>query len=247
MAKIPIRPEDIFEELRKDYTALFGDDLVAIVLYGSGARGEYVPKKSDINLLIVLSDSGIERLGDAVDAVAKWRKRNVRVPLVMTKGYIESSLDAFPLEFFNIKSAYQVVHGQDVLRDLAIGKEDLRLQCERELKAKLLLVRESFLEAGNKPALLRELIVQSLSAFISIFKALLYLKGDELPDKNEAVLATTARSFGLDGDLFGTLWNIRRGQKKAGKDELIGIVQKYINEIRKLWTQVDQMNLQPGG
>ncbi len=243
MGKIPNRPEDIFDELKQDYVALFGDDLVAIILYGSGARGEYVPKKSDINLLIVLSDNGIERLGDATDAVAKWRKRNVRVPLVMTRGYIESSLDAFPLEFFNIKSAYQVIHGEDILKDVVIQKEDLRLQCERELKAKLLLLRESFLEANNKSHLLRELVAQSLSAFISIFKALLYLKGDEVPEKNEAVLSATVQSFGLDRETFQTLWYIKRGEKKSDRGALKEIVQKYISEIRGLSTQVDQMDL----
>jgi predicted nucleotidyltransferase len=242
MGKIPNRPEDIFDELTQDYTALFGDDLVAIILYGSGARGEYVPKKSDINFLIVLSDNGIEHLGDATEAVAKWRKRNVRVPLVMTRGYIESSLDAFPLEFFNIKSAYQVIYGEDILKDVVIQKEDLRLQCERELKAKLLLLRESFLEANNKKHLLRELVAQSLSAFISIFKALLYLKGDEVPEKNVAVLSATVQSFGLDVNLFQNLWRIKRGEKKPGKDELEEIVQKYISEIRGLSTQVDQMD-----
>jgi len=242
MGKIPNRPEDIFDELKQDYVALFGDDLVAIILYGSGARGEYVPKKSDINLLIVLSDNGIERLGDATDAVAKWRKRNVRVPLVMTRGYIESSLDAFPLEFFNIKSAYQVIHGEDILKDVVIQKEDLRLQCERELKAKLLLLRESFLEANNKSHLLRELVAQSLSAFISIFKALLYLKGDEVPEKNEAVLSATIQSFGLDRETFQTLWYIKRGEKKSDRGALKEIVQKYISEIRGLSAQVDQMD-----
>ncbi len=243
MGKIPNRPEEIFAELKQDYVALFGDDLVAIILYGSGARGEYVPKKSDINLLIVLSDNGIERLGDATDAVAKWRKRNVRVPLVMTRGYIQSSLDAFPLEFFNIKSAYQVIQGEDILKDVVIQKEDLRLQCERELKAKLLLLRESFLEANNKSHLLRELVAQSLSAFISIFKALLYLKGDEVPEKNEAVLSATVQSFGLDRETFQTLWHIKRGEKKSDRGALKEIVQKYISEIRGLSTQVDQMDL----
>jgi len=243
MGKIPNRPEDIFDELKQDYTALFGDDLVAIILYGSGARGEYVPKKSDINLLIVLSDTGIEHLGDATDAVAKWRKRNVRVPLVMTRGYIESSLDAFPLEFFNIKSAYKVIHGEDILKDVVIQKGDLRLQCERELKAKLLLLRESFLEANNKTHLLRELVAQSLSAFISIFKALLYLKGDEVPEKNEAVLSATVQSFGLDREVFQTLWYIKREEKKLDRDDLKEMVQKYISEIRGLSTQVDQMDL----
>jgi len=243
MGKIPNRPEEIFAELKQDYVALFGDDLVAIILYGSGARGEYVPKKSDINLLIVLSDKGIERLGDATDAVAKWRKRNVRVPLVMTRGYIQSSLDAFPLEFFNIKSAYQVIQGEDILKDVVIQKEDLRLQCERELKAKLLLLRESFLEANNKSHLLRELVAQSLSAFISIFKALLYLKGDEVPEKNEAVLSATVQSFGLDREIFQTLWYIKRGEKKSDRGALKEIVQKYVSEIRGLSTQVDQMDL----
>jgi predicted nucleotidyltransferase len=241
MAKIPDRPEHIFDAIREDYTALFGEDLVSIILYGSGARGEYVPKKSDINFLIVLSDSGIEGLGSAVSTVAKWRKQNVRTPLVMTEGYIQSSLDAFPLEFFNIKSAYQVVCGQDVLKDLVIRKDDLRLQCERELKAKLLLLRESFLEAEDKSNLLRELVGQSVSAFVSIFKALLYLRGEDVPEKVEAVLSATAKGFGLDADLFQGLWRIKRGEQKPGKDELKEIVQKYIKEIRNLSRVVDQM------
>jgi predicted nucleotidyltransferase len=243
MAKIPDRPEHIFDAIRGDYTALFGDDLVSIILYGSGARGEYVPKKSDINFLIVLSDSGIERLGSAISTVAKWRKRNVRTPLVMTKGYIESSSDAFPLEFFNIKSAYQVVCGQDVLKDVAIGKDDLRLQCERELKAKLLLLRQSFLEADDKSHLLRELVGQSVSAFVSIFKALLYLRGENVPEKLEAVLSAMAQGFGLDADLFQGLWRIKRGEEKPGKEQLKEFVQKYIKEIRSLARVVDQMEL----
>jgi hypothetical protein len=175
--------------------------------------------------------------------VAKWRKKNVRTPLVMTKGYLESSLDTFPLEFYNIKSAYQVVCGQDVLKDLAIRKEDLRLQCERELKAKLLLLRESFLEAEDKSYLLRELVGQSLSAFVSIFKALLYLKGEEVPEKNEAVLSFTAQEFGLDVELFQGLWRIKRGEEKPGKDKLKEIVRDYTKEIRSLSGVVDQMQL----
>ena len=99
------------------------------------------------------------------------------------------------------------------------------------------------LEANNKSHLLRELVAQSLSAFISIFKALLYLKGDEVPEKNEAVLSATVQSFGLDVNLFQNLWRIKRGEKKPGKDELKEIVQKYISEIRGLSTQVDQMDL----
>lgn len=241
MAKIPERPEDIFDEFRGDYATLFGDDLLAIILHGSGARGEYIPKKSDINFLVVLTDNGIEHLSDAMSLVAKWQKRRIPVPLFLTKAYIESSLDAFPLEFFNMKSAYQVIHGEDVLKDLPIEKEALRLQCERELKAKLLLLRESFLHAHGEAHPLRELINQSLPAFISIFKALLYLKGQEIPGRHEAVIPATAENFGLDRELFQRLWDIKRGVKKPGRDELKEIVWDYISEIKGLSRQVDQM------
>ncbi len=243
MAKIPERPEDIFDEFRGDYTTLFGDDVLAIILYGSGARGEYIPKKSDINFLIVLTDNGMDRLGDAMNLVAKWQKRSIPVPLFLTKTYIESSLDAFPLEFLNIKSAYQVIHGEDTLKDLPIEKDDLRLQCERELKAKLLLLRESFLQANGKAYPLRELVTKSLSAFIAIFKALLYLKGERIQGRYEAVISAIADMYGLDRELFQTLWYIRRGEEKPGKDELKEIVWKYISEIKGLSKQVDKMNL----
>jgi len=241
MAKIPKRPEEIFDELSSDYSALFGDDLLAIVLYGSGARGEYVPKKSDLNFLIILSDDGIERLGDGIDVVAKWQKRSIPVPLFLTRGYIESSLDTFPLEFFNIQSAYQVIYGEDILRDLVVTKDDLRLQCERELKAKLLLLRESFLQAHGKARQLQELISQSLPAFISIFKALLYLEEGGIPESHEALIPATAENFGLDADLLQTLWKIKRGEKKPGKQEIKKIVLSYISEIKALSKKVDQM------
>ncbi len=241
MAKIPKRPEEIFDEFRLDYTAIFGDDLLAIILYGSGARGEYVPKKSDLNFLIILSEDGIERVENAIDVVAKWQKRSIPVPLFLTRGYIESSLDAFPLEFFNIQAAYQVIYGEDILRELGIKKDDLRLQCERELKAKLLLLRKSFLQAHGQTRQLKELINQSLPAFISIFKALLYLKGEGIPEKHEALIPATAENFRLDGALIRTLWQIKRGEKKPGKGEIKEIVLGYISEIKALSKQVDQM------
>ena len=45
MTKIPNQPEDIFDEFKDNYIATFGDDILSICLFGSGARGEYTPKK----------------------------------------------------------------------------------------------------------------------------------------------------------------------------------------------------------
>ena len=132
-------------------------------------------------------------------------------------------------------------NGEDIFKDLPIEGQDLRLQCERELKAKLLLLRESFLQAHGKAGPLRELVHRSLPAFISIFKALLYLKGGRIPETHETLLPAIAENFGLDGGLLRTLWQIKTGEQKPGEQEMKTLVLNYISEIRGLSKQVDQM------
>jgi predicted nucleotidyltransferase len=77
MAKIPNNPKEIFEEITADYKEVFGEGLKGIILYGSATSGSYIPGKSDINFMILVSETGIENLDLAFKTVAKWRKRKV--------------------------------------------------------------------------------------------------------------------------------------------------------------------------
>ena len=108
MARIPHKPEEIFQEIILDYQGIFGPDLLSIILYGSGARGEYIPKKSDINFLMLLTENGIDHLSKAFKTVLKWHKKRVHTPLFLTAEYIKSSLDVFPIEFLNLQAHYKV-------------------------------------------------------------------------------------------------------------------------------------------
>ena len=82
MAKAPQKPEEIFPEFTQDYQAIYGTDLLSIILYGSGARGDYIPGRSDLNFLIVLTEDGIKGLHRAFKVVAKWHRRRVATPLL---------------------------------------------------------------------------------------------------------------------------------------------------------------------
>ena len=62
MAKIPDKPQDVFVPLTQDYLKVFGRELVSLILYGSAAGGSYIKGKSDINLLLVLTQEGIDKL-----------------------------------------------------------------------------------------------------------------------------------------------------------------------------------------
>lgn len=241
MAKIPSSPEEIMQEFAGDVKNIFGDELVAVILFGSGAAGTYVPKKSDINFLIVLSESGIVKLSHGFSLMNKWRKRNVAVPLLLTREYIENSLDSFPIEFFNMKKHYQVVYGRDVLENLSIPKENLRLELEEQIKGKLLHLRADFLATMGKREELNNLIAITLPTFASLFTALLAIKDVEPPSEREDIFARTAETYGLDHGLFRQLFDVANKKIKLTAEELVKLVESYIMEIRKLAFIIDAL------
>jgi hypothetical protein len=241
MAKSPQNPKEIFPDIIDDYRGLFGDDLISIILYGSATGSDYRPGKSDINFMVVLSENGIEQLEQAIKAVTKWQKRNVATPLFLTELYVETSLDVFPIEYLNFHRNYVLVYGKDILKDLSFNAEFLRLQCEREIKGKLLLLREAFLETAGKGRALKDVISQSIQAFLAIFDALLYLKEKEIPKAKREVIRATCETLDLDAALFEKLLDIREQKIKPDDAEIKNIFQDYLREVRKLSKIVDAL------
>ena len=232
-------PTEISRLLADDYRKVFGNDLISVILYGSAVTDEYIPKKSDLNFLIVLSEEGIEQLHLAYDLVAKWRKKRVGTPLFLTKVYIDSSLDTFPIEFLNIRRHYRVIFGDDVIKSLSFEKGFIREQCERELKGKLLLLRERYVETRGKSIALRSLVTNTLSDFIFIFKGLLYLLDKDVPATKKETVTVLTKEFDLDQELFLSLLQIKEGRLKPSAKEMDSLFQRYMKEIRTLTMLID--------
>jgi len=241
MANIPEQPQDIFDNFVSDFKIAYGEQLVSIILYGSGARGEYVKKRSDINFLILLTEEGIKNLRDSLLLIPKWQKRKVSTPLFLTKDYIKSSLDSYPIEFLDMKHNHTLVYGEDVLEELKIEKKHLRLQCEREIKGKLLHLREEFLDTRGNKHLISALISRSIPAFATLFEALLYLQDEEIPKQRQKTFSKAAAVFGFDNDIFEKLLKVKNKSVKFSTEELRSLMDKYIWEIRKLAEVVDKL------
>ena len=241
MARPITDPRTIDAEIIADYQGACGDDLVGIILYGSAAGKDYRPGKSDINFMVVLTDEGIENLEQAVPVVKKWRKKNVAIPLFLTEAYVKTSLDVFPIEYLNFQRGYRLVFGKDVLKDLAFDPEFIRLQCEREVKGKLLLLREAFLETSGKGRALKDVIRNSLPAMVAVFEALLYLKEKDIPEEKRAIITNACAALGLDSPVFENLLDIREGRFKPGDQETGALFKDYLTEMRKLAKQVDEL------
>jgi len=241
MSRIPRDPKEIIDQFVNDYKCVYGDDLISIILFGSAAGKEYIPGKSDINFMILLSEDGIRNPEKSFGLVKKWVKRNVAVPLFLTERYIETSTDVFPIEYLNFKRRHLPVYGKDVLKDLPLKKEFIRLQAEREIKGKLLLLRESYLGSYGSKAALAGIINQSLHAFMAIFNALLFLKDVDMAEGGRSLIITICSTFGLESNVFMKLIHIREGKIKPDEKELNRIFKEYLNEIHKLSKIVDEI------
>lgn len=241
MTQTPKHPKAIVPELVSNYKDCYGDALVSVIIYGSAASGDYVPGASDINLMVVLSDDGIDALEKALDLVSKWRKRGVGTPLFLSEAYVHNSLDVFPIEYLNFQNSYDVVYGKDILADLQFDPKHLRLQCEREIKGKLLLLREGFLEADGKDKHVRALLSDSLHALVAIFNGLLFLKDRDRGGGSRVVIQQLCQTMGLEAGPFEGVLDIKQKRSKPSGAALENLFKSYIKEIGKLVRIVNQL------
>ena len=242
MFKKPVKPEEVYEEFSSNIESIFGSNLLSIYLYGSGARGEYIQGKSDINFLVVIESEGLNFLSGVWEYLDKWEKRGISTPLILTESYLSSSLDTFPLEFHNMKEANDLVFGKDLLENIIVNDNDLRVQVEHELKAKLLSLRQGFMKTkGNRNELI-DLISQSLPTISAIFNGTLHLKKIEIKGKKLSKLYTAVeKTFKLRKGLFRDLLNVKLAVGKRTTSELIELMEEYMTAIRSIFRNVDKM------
>ena len=241
MKKTLQNPEDIFEAYVSDWRGVYGQELEAVVLYGSAARGEYVAGKSDLNFLIVLGPTAIHSMRQAVPLTEKWRRYRVAVPTVITRRYIQESLDTFPIEFLNLKRHHRTIYGLELLKDLEIPRDHLRLQVERELKSKLLHLREHLLESGYAREELRRVFRSTLTPLMNLFNALLFLKNEPLPDKQREVFDRITQLAALDSQCFAEVFRAVESEVRLYRGEFWELADRYLAQLEKVTQLVDKM------
>ena len=243
MSAMQKKLDDVFKIITDDCIKIFGEDLLSIILYGSGARADYNPKRSDLNFMIVLTDQGMAFLDRVMEAVKRWQKYNVATPLFLTPSYMIDSLDSYPIEFLNIKRRHKIIYGEDQIASLSFDGKHIRLQIERELRGKLLHLRSGWLETRDKAKNLRQLIAVSLTAFVSLLSALLYLKCKEIPEGNNEIITAAGSVLGFDAGVFLDCEKIHRGNDHFSSDEIKAVFRKYLKQVEQLCQQIDRLRI----
>lgn len=188
------------EEYATDLGRILGDSLVSVVLYGSVARAEHRAGRSDINLLVISRQLGIDQLRAAARSAREWAKAGNPPPLMLSEVEWRSSSDVFALEYSDIRDAHVVLAGADPFAGMRIRRDHLRLQVEREFRSKKIQLREAYLAAADAEDELGELMLRSLSTFLTLFRALLRIAGRPVPRSTDELIRETGRAIGFSAE-----------------------------------------------
>jgi len=238
---LPVEVPKIIEPYCREMLKLHGDNLDSIIVYGSATGRDYLPRRSNINLLLVFKRLELSDLKKSLKLVAKGRKKRIIAPLFLTDKHMETSSDTFPIEFLEMKENHVLIYGKDVLEGLEISWNNIRLQCEQQLKGKLIRLRQAYLEIGLRKKGVESLLIESFTSLIPTFRNMLRLKKKEVPGEKEKVVKELSSQFKVDEEVFLSILRDKQGDEKIGGMKAEDFLGRYLEEIRKLAIAVDEL------
>lgn len=228
---------EFFAELVK----ITGPHLHSLHLVGSAATPDWVAGRSDINTLLVLREIDLSVLEAIAPLGKRYHGAGIAPPLVMDPGYIDRSLDVFPMEFLELRFIHQTVIGEDLLAGLSIEPGDLRRQCEREVKSRILGLRQAYLRSRGEPRALTEALVLLLTGYQPLARGLLVLLGKEPPRRRAEVFAALAAAAGSEAVVFTEILAVKEGREKPDAGRARALFERAHQATERLGRIVDEL------
>jgi len=180
---------------------LAGDNIIGLVFFGAISTSHFDPKRHSAQNVFILHEIDLNMLRALAKLGAKMGKANIAAPLIMTPSLIRSSLDTFALELLEIVQCHIHIMGEDSFSELAFEQKYIRLQCERELKAIAIGMRQGLLAVAGREKLFAGLSTESATRLMRTLRGMLWLKGakEGLPEVEVITQLETMTGYPLVG------------------------------------------------
>lgn len=232
------------EKIKPFFQEILGkyhENIHSIYVTGTAITDDFDIKRSDVNSIFVLKDMDLKFLKLIAPLGKKYSRQKVAAPLIMTPMYIRTSLDVFPIEFLNFKLIHAAVFGDDILKDTEIGRINLRLQCEREVKTKLIWLRQGYISAQGDKKLLTEGFVNSITGYIPLFRGIIALFGKEPPVSQSDVITALSEASGINTGIFVKVLREKHERIKLSIEDLNTIFEDYYAATEQLGRMIDEI------
>lgn len=231
-------------QLVRDLTQAAGPNLLAVILYGSAATGEFHAKHSDLNLLCLFEKLDADALSIVSPVTRKWVRKGHPPPLVFAVSQLARAADVFAIELLDIKANHKVLAGADLVAQIEVPLVQHHLQVERELRQALIRLREHYLACDGDAKSLLGLITASVSTFATLFRHAAVALGDPVDDlkrparKRESI-DRLADLLNFSARPFHTALDLREGKIDAGKLDAGGLFGEYVSAVSLVVNEID--------
>ena len=238
-------PSDIQKLLQayvKEVKGKFGEQLEGMLLYGSAVRGEFIPGRSNLNILLLVSSYDSAVLKQYIALHRQWSKEQIVVPLFLTEEELHLSAAVFPLEFLEIQEQHRVLGGRDPFIGFHVKIDRLREAVVQGLMSHLLRLRQRYVEGGGSNEATTILLPLSITSTIPLLRGVQRLLGRPVLSHSDAVIKDVAEQLHLDlqGMLDALL--LKRGQISPGPQEAPRLFDRYLQASTLLTRAVEPLS-----
>lgn len=238
---------DRVRQLADELATHLGDNLSALILFGSHARPGYAAEHADVNLFLIVKDASTGALRPIQPVVAEWARRREPPPLIVSESEWIESADVFPIEVEDMREAHQLLKGTNPFATIATREIDLRQELEREIRGKLLRLRSEYAASAPDGKALTRLLLDSVGAFFILMRALVRLVGGTPGTDPRHLVQQAAEAADLDPTAFDWVVSKISGSTVQALKPYDSVGARYVDEIEKMARFVDRFVAQPAG
>ncbi|HKV64254.1 MAG TPA: hypothetical protein VJO16_20270 [Candidatus Acidoferrum sp.] len=213
-------------------------NLECVILFGSGARGDFQEGHSDLNVVCILHSQSVEELG-RIAPVVKWWCADLKepAPLFFTEDELKRAADVFAIEILDMKQGRRVLYGKDVVANIEVPMNLHRVQIEHDLRTIVLRLRQHYLRAPGDAKELTPILRKSFSGVLTVLRHVVIVFGEEPPVAAHDIVARAAALTGANMSAFDPLLKLRETGEFHG--EIVPVYSAYLKALEKTVEALD--------
>ncbi len=235
---LPDETQKLLHAYVKEVKGLFGEQLEGVLLYGSAVRGEFLPGRSNLNVLLLVSSYDQPLLKGYSAIHRRWSKEQIVAPLFLTEEELHSSASVFPLEYLEIQEQHRVLGGRDPFVGFRGDTTQLAAEVRQGLTGSLLRLRQRYVEgsATNEAALI--LVPLSITSLLPLLRGIQRILTRPVLYQSDALIKDVTEHLGIEPHGLQDALLLKRGQISPGLKEIPRVFERYLQAVAALTSKI---------